>query len=30
MIWWAYHEPHKTNLSRLSGALRDKPLPDLQ
>ena len=29
-IWWAYHEPHRTNLSRLSGALRDKPLPDLQ
>jgi cyclase len=28
-IWWAYHEPHKANLSKVSEALRNKPLPDL-
>ena len=28
-IWWAYHEPHKANLVKVSGALRNKPLPDL-
>ncbi|HEX2789673.1 MAG TPA: MBL fold metallo-hydrolase [Steroidobacteraceae bacterium] len=28
-IWWAYYEPHKANLSKVSQALRNKPLPDL-
>jgi cyclase len=28
-IWWAYHEPHKANLVKVSEALRNKPLPDL-
>ena len=28
-IWWAYYAPHKENLSRVSEALRNKPLPDL-
>src|ERR1700733_3163325 len=28
-IWWAYHEPHKANLVKVSEALRSKPLPDL-
>ena len=28
-IWWAYREPHETNLKGVSAALKDKPLPDL-
>jgi glyoxylase-like metal-dependent hydrolase (beta-lactamase superfamily II) len=28
-IWWAYYEPHKTNLHRVSQALRSEDLPDL-
>ena len=28
-IWWAYHEPHKANLVKVSEALRNKPLPVL-
>jgi cyclase len=28
-IWWAYYAPHKENLSKVSEALRNKPLPDL-
>jgi cyclase len=28
-IWWAYDKPHKANLSKVSEALRDKPIPDL-
>jgi cyclase len=28
-IWWAYQEPHKANLSKVSEALRNKPLPEL-
>jgi cyclase len=28
-IWWAYYEPHKANLSKVSEALRNKTLPDL-
>jgi glyoxylase-like metal-dependent hydrolase (beta-lactamase superfamily II) len=28
-IWWAYREPHEVNLKRVSGALKDKPLPIL-
>src|ERR1700722_3260269 len=28
-IWWAYHEPHKANLRKVSEALRDIPLPEL-
>jgi cyclase len=28
-IWWAYYAPHKANLSKVSGALGNKPLPDL-
>jgi len=28
-IWWAYQEPHEENLRRVSGALKDQPLPDL-
>jgi hypothetical protein len=28
-IWWAYYEPHETNLKGVSAALKDKPLPDL-
>jgi glyoxylase-like metal-dependent hydrolase (beta-lactamase superfamily II) len=26
-IWWAYHEPHKANLKKVSEALGDMPLP---
>jgi glyoxylase-like metal-dependent hydrolase (beta-lactamase superfamily II) len=28
-IWWAYHEPHETNLKRVSAALGSRPLPSL-
>jgi cyclase len=28
-IWWAYRQPHKTNLMRVSAALKGKPLPEL-
>ena len=28
-IWWAYHEPHKANLVKVSEALRNERLPDL-
>jgi hypothetical protein len=28
-IWWAYYAPHQANLSKVSAALKDKPLPDL-
>jgi cyclase len=28
-IWWAYHEPHQANLTKVSEAMRNKPLPDL-
>jgi cyclase len=28
-IWWAYHEPHKSNLEAVSKALKDQPLPAL-
>ena len=28
-IWWAYHEPHRTNLKRVAAALRDQPVPQL-
>jgi len=28
-IWWAYRQPHRNNLSRVSKALKNKPLPDL-
>jgi len=28
-IWWAYREPHETNLKRVAAAFKDKPLPAL-
>jgi len=28
-IWWAYREPHETNLKRVSAAFKDKPIPEL-
>lgn len=28
-IWWAYREAHKDNLSKVSEALKNEPLPDL-
>ena len=28
-IWWAYHEPHKANLRKVSEALRNVSLPEL-
>jgi len=28
-IWWAYQQPHKDNLTKVSQALRNKPLPEL-
>ena len=29
-IWWAYREPHKANLSKVSEAFRNRPIPELQ
>jgi glyoxylase-like metal-dependent hydrolase (beta-lactamase superfamily II) len=28
-VWWAYRQPHKNNLDRVSEALRNQPLPQL-
>lgn len=28
-IWWAYYEPHKTNLEGVAAVFKDKPLPVL-
>jgi cyclase len=28
-IWWAYRQPHKNNLNRVSTALKNEPLPQL-
>jgi cyclase len=28
-IWWAYRQPHQDNLSKVSEALKNKPLPEL-
>jgi len=28
-IWWAYREPHETNLKRVAAAFKDKPIPVL-
>jgi cyclase len=29
-IWWAYEEPHKANLRKVSEALKNRPIPELQ
>jgi cyclase len=28
-IWWAYREPHKANLSKVSEVFRNRPIPEL-
>jgi glyoxylase-like metal-dependent hydrolase (beta-lactamase superfamily II) len=28
-IWWAYHDPHKQNLSKVQEVLKNQPLPQL-